>query len=227
MQEMTLPWVLTKGGPVNATEVLSLYTYKLAFQRWDFGLASASGVLWLVLVAVFAFVAHALDGAALMSRDASPSSPCTHAGCSRSPWRSRSAAAVPDRVDAVDRDQAALGSVHLSAGLDPRQVTFAAFALVVARRHARASCSTRCCIAACTAIALHRHRRARGLSDVAAALDRDAARARLPARLDRIPRAAAADLDLHRLRAARRDRHLRDRGAGELRVHAARSASGR
>jgi multiple sugar transport system permease protein len=57
MQEMTLPWVLTKGGPVNATEVLSLYTYKLAFQRWDFGLASASGVLWLVMIGAFAFVA--------------------------------------------------------------------------------------------------------------------------------------------------------------------------
>jgi multiple sugar transport system permease protein len=57
MQEMTLPWVLTKGGPVNATEVLSLYTYKLAFQRWDFGLASASGVLWLLLVAGFASLA--------------------------------------------------------------------------------------------------------------------------------------------------------------------------
>jgi multiple sugar transport system permease protein len=57
MQEMTLPWVLTKGGPVNATEVLSLFTYKLAFQRWDFGLASASGVLWLLMVAIFAFVA--------------------------------------------------------------------------------------------------------------------------------------------------------------------------
>ncbi len=60
MQEMTLPWVLTKGGPVNATEVLSLYTYKLAFQRWDFGLASASGVLWLVLVSIFAFGATRL-----------------------------------------------------------------------------------------------------------------------------------------------------------------------
>jgi multiple sugar transport system permease protein len=57
MQEMTLPWVLTQGGPVNATEVLSLYTYKLAFERWDFGLASASGVLWLVMIAIFAFVA--------------------------------------------------------------------------------------------------------------------------------------------------------------------------
>jgi multiple sugar transport system permease protein len=57
MQEMTLPWVLTKGGPVDATTVLSLYTYKLAFQRWDFGLASAAGTLWLVLVGGFCFIA--------------------------------------------------------------------------------------------------------------------------------------------------------------------------
>jgi multiple sugar transport system permease protein len=57
MQEMTLPWVLTKGGPVDATEVLSLYTYKLAFQRWDFGGASAAGVLWLIMIAAFAFIA--------------------------------------------------------------------------------------------------------------------------------------------------------------------------
>jgi len=60
MQEMTLPWVLTKGGPVNATEVLSLYTYKLAFERWDFGLASASGVLWLLMISAFAFFATRL-----------------------------------------------------------------------------------------------------------------------------------------------------------------------
>jgi multiple sugar transport system permease protein len=60
MQEMTLPWVLTKGGPVNATEVLSLYTYKLAFERWDFGLASASGVLWLLMISLFAVFATRL-----------------------------------------------------------------------------------------------------------------------------------------------------------------------
>jgi multiple sugar transport system permease protein len=55
LQEITLPWVLTRGGPVNATTVLSLYTYKLAFDRWEFGLASAAGVLWLLLVAIIAF----------------------------------------------------------------------------------------------------------------------------------------------------------------------------
>jgi multiple sugar transport system permease protein len=53
-QEMTLPWVLTQGGPVNATMVLSMFTYKLAFENWDFGLASTVGTLWLCFLLVFA-----------------------------------------------------------------------------------------------------------------------------------------------------------------------------
>ncbi len=54
-QEITLLWVLTQGGPVNATTTLSLFTYKLAFQRWEFGLASAVGALWLLMIIAFAF----------------------------------------------------------------------------------------------------------------------------------------------------------------------------
>ena len=52
-QELTLPWVLTGGGPVNATMVLSMYSYQLAFSNWDFGLASTVGTLWLGVVIVF------------------------------------------------------------------------------------------------------------------------------------------------------------------------------
>jgi multiple sugar transport system permease protein len=55
-QEITLPWVLTQGGPINATTTLSLYAYKIAFERWDFGLASAVGTIWLLLLAGFAMV---------------------------------------------------------------------------------------------------------------------------------------------------------------------------
>ncbi len=53
-QEITLPWVLTQGGPINATTTLSLYTYKLAFQQWDFGMASAAGTMWLIFLMLFA-----------------------------------------------------------------------------------------------------------------------------------------------------------------------------
>ena len=55
-QEMTMIFVLTQGGPVNATMVLSLYTYKTAFEDWDFGLASAVGTVWLVLLMGFALL---------------------------------------------------------------------------------------------------------------------------------------------------------------------------
>ena len=53
-QEITMPWVLTQGGPINATTTLSLYAYKMAFQRWEFGVASAVGTLWLAFLVVFA-----------------------------------------------------------------------------------------------------------------------------------------------------------------------------
>lgn len=55
-QELTLPLVTTQGGPINATTTLSLYTYKLAFERWDFGLAAAVGSIWsglLILISTF------------------------------------------------------------------------------------------------------------------------------------------------------------------------------
>lgn len=55
-QEMTLPLVLTQGGPVNATMVLSLFTYQLAFERWDFALASAAGTLWLLFLLLIAWI---------------------------------------------------------------------------------------------------------------------------------------------------------------------------
>jgi multiple sugar transport system permease protein len=54
-QEITLPWVLTGGGPINSTTTLSLYVYKLAFINWDFGLASAAGWLWLIFLLIFSF----------------------------------------------------------------------------------------------------------------------------------------------------------------------------
>ena len=53
-QELTLPLVTTQGGPINATTTLSLYTYKLAFQQWDFGLAAAVGSIWSGLLIVIA-----------------------------------------------------------------------------------------------------------------------------------------------------------------------------
>ena len=45
-------WLITRGGPLKATETLPLYAYRLAFEEFDFGIAAAAcTVMFLVLVA--------------------------------------------------------------------------------------------------------------------------------------------------------------------------------
>jgi multiple sugar transport system permease protein len=54
--QFTLIWMTTGGGPIRTTEVLSTFTYKLAFSRNEFALASTTAMLILALtsfVAVF------------------------------------------------------------------------------------------------------------------------------------------------------------------------------
>ena len=60
MQVFPLIWMTTGGGPIHATEMVSTFTYKLAFSRYKFSLASASAVIILLLsmsVALF-YVRH-------------------------------------------------------------------------------------------------------------------------------------------------------------------------
>lgn len=49
MQVFPLVWMTTGGGPIHATEMMSVYTYKLAFSRFQFSLASAAAVVIFVL----------------------------------------------------------------------------------------------------------------------------------------------------------------------------------
>lgn len=54
--QFTLIWMTTGGGPVRASEVLSTFTYKLAFSSYEFSLASTTAMVILALstfVAVF------------------------------------------------------------------------------------------------------------------------------------------------------------------------------
>jgi ABC-type sugar transport system permease subunit len=55
-QDITLIYILTLGGPKNATTTLSVYVYKQAFQSFQMAKAAAIGVTWLLfllLLAVF------------------------------------------------------------------------------------------------------------------------------------------------------------------------------
>jgi multiple sugar transport system permease protein len=47
-------WILTKGGPVDASEILSIHLYKVGFVYWEFGRAAAIAWLMLLLTAVVA-----------------------------------------------------------------------------------------------------------------------------------------------------------------------------
>ncbi|AUZ86373.1 carbohydrate ABC transporter permease [Arthrobacter sp. MDT1-48-3] len=59
-QQFALIWLTTGGGPIDVTEMLSTYTYKLAFANYDFSLAATSAVLVLLLSMVLAvlYVRH-------------------------------------------------------------------------------------------------------------------------------------------------------------------------
>ena len=54
-QQFALIWMTTGGGPITSTEVLSTFTYKLAFSEYEFSVASASAVLVLLMSMVLAF----------------------------------------------------------------------------------------------------------------------------------------------------------------------------
>ena len=51
-----LIWIMTKGGPGTATEVLPTFAYRLAFVHFDFGKSSAVAVVVLSILFVAAIV---------------------------------------------------------------------------------------------------------------------------------------------------------------------------
>lgn len=63
----TIPFIMTRGGPIRTTEVLGLYIYKQAFTSFDFGAASAASLFLFVMILVFISIYLKLvrdDGAA-------------------------------------------------------------------------------------------------------------------------------------------------------------------
>ncbi len=48
------PFLLTRGGPGGETEVLSIYTYRIAFRDFEFGMGAAVGVVVMLINLAFA-----------------------------------------------------------------------------------------------------------------------------------------------------------------------------
>lgn len=49
-------WILTGGGPINKTEVLSTYIYKCAFEQGNFEFSSALSIILMIILIIVMFV---------------------------------------------------------------------------------------------------------------------------------------------------------------------------
>ena len=44
--------VMTSGGPVNSTQLVSIYAYKLAFEKYEYSLGAAAGTIMLIILLI-------------------------------------------------------------------------------------------------------------------------------------------------------------------------------
>jgi raffinose/stachyose/melibiose transport system permease protein len=69
-QQFVLIWVMTTGGPANATQVLGTYLYKFGIISWKLGMGSAIAVLLFIITFTFSILYQTL----VMRRDYDPHS---------------------------------------------------------------------------------------------------------------------------------------------------------
>jgi len=55
-------WIMTGGGPANATQTIAIYAYQTAFQGYDFGAGAALGYLIAVIIMALAAIYLSLLG---------------------------------------------------------------------------------------------------------------------------------------------------------------------
>ena len=51
-----LIWIMTRGGPIHASETIPIYVYKTAFQEFDFNKASAIGIIMVIIMVGFSLL---------------------------------------------------------------------------------------------------------------------------------------------------------------------------
>jgi raffinose/stachyose/melibiose transport system permease protein len=56
LTQFNLIWIMTKGGPVNASEVMATYMYRYSFVRFQLGYGSAVALVMLSICLVFSVV---------------------------------------------------------------------------------------------------------------------------------------------------------------------------
>jgi len=53
LQVFAIVWIMTKGGPVNASDVLSTYMYRFSFVRFQLGYGAGVAIVMLVIALIF------------------------------------------------------------------------------------------------------------------------------------------------------------------------------
>jgi len=56
LQVYALVWIMTRGGPVNASEVMSTYMYRYSFVRFELGYGSAVAIVMLLIALTFSII---------------------------------------------------------------------------------------------------------------------------------------------------------------------------
>lgn len=56
IQQFILVWILTKGGPVNASETMATYMYRFGFVRFQLGYGSAVAIYMFLLCVIFSLI---------------------------------------------------------------------------------------------------------------------------------------------------------------------------
>lgn len=56
LQQFILVWIMTKGGPVNASETLSTYMYRFGFVRFQLGYGSAVAIYMFLICLIFSLI---------------------------------------------------------------------------------------------------------------------------------------------------------------------------
>lgn len=56
IQQFILVWVMTRGGPVNASETMATYMYRFGFVRFQFGYGSAVAIIMFLICVIFSLL---------------------------------------------------------------------------------------------------------------------------------------------------------------------------
>lgn len=60
IQQFILVWIMTKGGPVNASETLATYMYRFGFVRFQLGYGSAVAIYMFIICLIFSLIYQGL-----------------------------------------------------------------------------------------------------------------------------------------------------------------------